>query len=254
MDKMFDTESICVMLREKDRYGFANEKVQLLNGKYNFHLKTYLASGRYDILHFHAMDRFLQFYRNRVDNEKTKIIMHYHGTAIRNQWAERRGFWENCDGILVSTKDLLHGSPLKAVHVPNVIDEELCRLNSFRGKHPNSALHVSRFAPDNAIKYAVDRGLNLVIMDREKTPMNHIDFIKYLSGFEYYIDVKTDTATKSYLLPELSLTGYEALMCGCKVIQWNGEVLEGFPEENLAVNVIPDLYEFYLGCARAEWK
>ena len=131
MDNRFDTESICVMLREKDRYGFANEKVQLLNGKYNFHLKTFLSARGYDILHFHAMDRYIPLYRKF--NQDKVIIMHYHGTAIRDQWAERRGFWENCDGILVSTMDLLLGAPPDVVHVPNVIDEKLCRLNSLRG-------------------------------------------------------------------------------------------------------------------------
>lgn len=246
MDMQFDIQSDCIMSKPVDRLGFANEKVHLIgDGRLGFHLRSFLAAREYDILHFHAMDRYLPLYR--MFNQDKRIIMHYHGSNIRGRWVEREKFWKYADQILVSTKDLLEGSPPEVIHLPNVINEELCRMNSFRDKKKGLGLHCDERGSEIAKQYAEDYRIRLEIHNRKRTPMKHIEFIKHLSSFEYYIDVKKDKATESYHLPELSLTGYEALMCKCKVIQFNGRLLSRFPEENLAVNVTKKLFNIYEG-------
>ena len=37
----------------------------------------------------------------------------------------------------------------------------------------------------------------------------------------------------------------EALACGCKVMNWKGEIIEGLPEEHKVENVVDRLLEIY---------
>jgi hypothetical protein len=68
-----------------------------------------------------------------------------------------------------------------------------------------------------------------------------------LSRYEYYIDCRFSTAGTTYgeALPILSKTAFEALACGCKVIRWDGQVVEGLPEAHRPENVVKGLLMMY---------
>ena len=68
-----------------------------------------------------------------------------------------------------------------------------------------------------------------------------------LSSYEYYIDIKRSVSPGALgeLVQTLSKTGLEALACGCKVIQWDGDVIVGLPDEHHPKTVVNKLWELY---------
>jgi glycosyltransferase involved in cell wall biosynthesis len=226
--------------------------------------KAIYEARKYDILHIHCGINWLKYYKLFYPNKHR--VLHLHGTKIRGKWNDYD--LSDADMILVSTPDLLEGSPKRALYLPNPVDEELINhINELdQPKIKGAAFHVNRFALDKAEEYAQERGLKLTVFNRDRTPLPHKEFLKEMakyeyyinvertgflneiSKFEYYIDVKRDYPTYAYediILEALSLTGLEALALGCKVINWNNEVLEGLPNIHRSINVANKLNMYY---------
>lgn len=207
-------------------------------GPLRFHLMTFIKSLKYNILHFHALDRWLGFYKAIFPDKL--LIIHYHGSHIRGKWEERRGHWRHADHIIVSTPDLLEGAPERAEYIPNMMN--VGQVHETRIM--DSAFHVKYGAVDLASELAEERGLGLMVWDRDETPLRHSLFLKYLARHEFYIDIRR---VDGEILRNLSLTALEALALGSKVINWEGQVIEELPEIYEATTIAERFIAIYLG-------
>ena len=72
--------------------------------------------------------------------------------------------------------------------------------------------------------------------------MFHIDFIKQLSLYEHYIDVKRHDGE---VLRAYSLTGIEALYLGVKVINWENKLKSKLPNAFLPYNIAKKIIRVY---------
>jgi len=266
LDRHYDYESVAIARASHDPFLHAKDKALVWNhGAKVWLARCVLKARNYDIIHIHSGIHWIPIFRKA--NKTAKIVIHLHGTKIRGRWDEYD--LSNADMILVSTKDLLDGSPEETLWLPNPVDEEGIALvnESMEGfeKIPG-AFHVDRYAVDKAQEYADDYGLELTVFNRDETPLPHKSFLalmgqyeyfinverpKFLHGLaqhEYYIDVKRDFPGYPHadkVIPAFSLTGLEALALGCKVIDWNGVVHEGLPEHHRSEKVAEMLNGFY---------
>lgn len=248
MDRLWGHDSFCVMREAHDPYKLANEKVKLFRlGTRLFIAKSLLASREADIVHIHSGFAWLRFFKELYPNKK--YIIQLHGTDIRDKWDEidLAGF----DRILVSTPDLLEGSPEGTIHLPRVIDWEL--IHSIQNEEldlkwnykTGEAFHWDYGALDVAQYFASKFKLHLVIHPRNASKFSHKAFLRRLKLFEVYIDVKRGKG--NYLLEALSLTGLESLALGLRVINYRGEYVDGFPELNETDKVCSKLNDVYQG-------
>lgn len=75
-------------------------------------------------------------------------------------------------------------------------------------------------------------------------PIPHRKMPMLLNQYEYFID--------HCHVPALSKTGLEALACGCKVVRWDGKIIQGLPLEHRPENVIEKLKKIYLEVLNCE--
>jgi hypothetical protein len=171
------------------------------------------------------------------------VVLLYVGTDIRRRWEERSQYWQKADLCLVSTSSLLDGAPNGVAWLPNPVDTDFFYPRAAERKLGH-AFHISYGADSLAQQYAAENGLKLTIHNRQTHPIPYTEIGEVLSSYEYYIDVKT-LPKWEYLGPGLSKTGLEALACGCKVIRWDGKIVEGLPAEHHPENVVTKLWNFY---------
>jgi hypothetical protein len=174
-----------------------------------------------------------------------KLILHYHGTRIRGKWARKRKFWRWADHLLVSTPDLLDGAPDGTLYLPNLVDWDVIDELNSRLILKRDALTVSRWADREAHEIARAHSLNLFVHDRLVSPLDHGTFLKLMSGFTHYIDIKRDFGKDGEILHAHSLTGLEARALGLTVLNWFGDVAEIDIEKHRPENVIPILEKLY---------
>lgn len=267
LDRHYDYESIAVARASHDPFLHARDKAIVWKHGAKVWLARCLWKARnYDIIHIHSGIQWIPIFKQAYKDSK-KIVIHLHGTKVRGRWDEYD--LSMADMILVSTKDLLDGAPDEALWLPNPVDEEAIEIVKNSISHwPRipGAFHVDRFAVDKAQEYADKYGLELVVFDREKTPLEHKSFLEKMGRHEYfinverprflqkiaehdfYVDVKRDFPGYPHedkIIPAFSLTGLEALALGCKVIDWNGFIHEDLPDEHRSENVAKLLNEFY---------
>ena len=241
--KYYGIESDVTTMKSHDPYELTTVGNAYDYGYKRYRLTNFIRSYEgWDIFHIHDLDSYLLQFKF-MHPWKPKII-HYHGTRIREHWNDRKNLWKNADRILVSTPDLLNGAPLDATYIPNTYDDSLFNPEINKNKIPK-ALHVSYFADDIAQEYADNQNLELVIYDRNKNPLSHNKFAELINTYAYYIDVKRDVETKSYILKNTSITGLEALAACATVIDWKGDLNKGIPSENKPVNVARKIMEIY---------
>jgi len=198
----------------------------------------------FDVVHLHEFDRFIYGIRKRYPEKP--IVIHYHGTDIRGRWNRKRKRWDIADVVLVSAPNLLEGAPEKAKYLPNPIDPNFFYPSPKPHEvDSNSALTFSHGAVDVAEELAEKYGLKLHIHHRDK---KFIEMPHLLRQFSWYIDVKRSRG--GVLLCRRggsgSMTGLEALACGLKVINSDGEIREGLPSQHWAENVVKILHPIYM--------
>lgn len=237
MDKTFNTESLVVMRKAFDRFGVTTYGQTWNCGPKIFTIKCLWLARKFDVIHVHDFDKIVPWLKRLYHNKP--IILHYHGTRIRNRWKEREQFWSKADAILVSTPDLLKDAPKHAIFIPNPVDTDLFTLKNHRPK--NTALYIVKHQEGEDLKWplniAENLNLRVHIHDRVTNPIPHLKLPQFLNDFEYYID-------RNYV-PSLSKTALEALACGLKVIDYNRELVRELPEQHEPQNVTPQLYKLY---------
>lgn len=247
LDRHYDYESIAIARVSHDPFGLATEKTIVWDNRAIIWLmRSVLKARNYDIIHLHSGIQWLPYYRMFYPGKK--IVLHLHGTKIRGRWGDVD--LSKADMVLVSTKDLLEGSPEDTLWLPNPVNEDLIsKIKELKIKKSEGwAFHVDRFASVEAVEYAQENKLQIVVRNRDKIHQYHESFLKAMSNFEYYIDVKRGFPghkEEGNILEAMSLTGLEALALGCKVIDWKGEVHEGLPPEHRSENVAELLHHFY---------
>jgi len=243
MDRLFSTESLVVMRKAFDPFGFTTCGQLWDCGAKMFVLKSMLKARKFDVIHVHSVDRIVPYLKLVYPHEL--VVLHYHGDEIRDKWTQRQQYWAKADVLVCATLSLFgSGTPSRAVLLTNPVDTETFCPGEEKPS-PGTALHFPRNADDLAIEYAKEHGLELTIYDgKTQGIIPYVRLPEVLRRYEYYIDVKRNYAG-TLLKGGMSKTGLEALACGLKVIKWDGSQVQGLPAENRPENVARQVYALY---------
>ena len=243
MDRFHGTESVVFDRKtfnhfQHETYGISYEGSAVL-----YQLRCLLMPFQFDVVHIHSLDRLLPLMR--VLHPKKPIVLHYHGTKIRGKWGSRKDKWKHANRIIVSTDDLLEGAPDGVEYIPNMVDMD--KIPKVESKiHKAFFCNVeSGWANDLAMDLAKKYGLELDIHERDTDPLPHEEFLLKMANYEYVIDVRRNSEDKEKVLQSLGLSSLEALASGSKVIDWNGNLIEDFPEEHSPRHVAKRIYDIY---------
>jgi len=240
--KILGWETWVITRSKYDPYNLTYYGTKVKDPNYIFYIRVLLIARRYDLIHLHSFDKIIPLMKKIYPNKP--IVMHYHGSEIRNKWESKKRYWSKADVVLISTRDLLNNAPNDVIYLPNPVDLEVFKPMSNLTKNMNAAIYV--YDPLNpalskditwAKEIAKRYKLNLKIHNRRKTPINHLNMPLFLNKFEYFIDRKS--------IPSLSKTGLEALACGLKVIRWDNNVITRLPSDHKPKYVIEKLYDIY---------
>ena len=239
MDSRHGTESDVVITEKWDNLGLNDYKTIKMKSKPLFGLKSLIMASKYDLVHVHYHSIFipcLKFLYNKP------VIIHFHGSDVRENWGARLGRIKRADAIFVSTKDLLQGAPLKALWIPNPVDTVKFTPMSW-SPNKRSAFTFSYDADEEAQRIADYHDLELDII---KEKISHGQVPKLMSKYRFYIEVKRDF--KGRLLYDgsiLSKSGLEALAMGLKVVSRNMSLREGLPEIHRPEKVADRVFNLY---------
>jgi len=198
----------------------------------------------FDVIHLHELGSFI--HKIKKYYPRKPVVLHYHGTDIRGRWNIRRRCWSKANMILVSTLNLLEGAPEEARCLPNPVDTDLFYPSpNSHEVNPNSALTFRHGAVDIAEELAEKHGLELHIHYRNK---RFLEMPHLLRRFNWYIDTKRNNvgALLCRSGDSGSMTGLEALACGLKVINSDGEIRDKLPPQHRAENAVRTLHSIYV--------
>jgi len=223
-DRQFGTSSTVITRRAADRVGLTTYGTAYPDGAALFFARALLMARSADLVHVHSLDRVVPWLKGLYSKP---VVMHYHGTDIEGRWREKEARWRKAEYIAVSTPNLLEGAPPNAVFVPNPVDTDLFRPLQGR-REPNSAVSFRYGMDAEAEAIAKKHGLNLELLDRWSVRYEQMP--QTLSGYAYYIDMRKPPG--HMMAHSVGKAALEALACGCKVIDWDGRIIEGFPAEH----------------------
>jgi glycosyltransferase involved in cell wall biosynthesis len=236
-DREFGTSSTVITRRAADRVGLTTYGTAYPDGAARFLLRALWMARQADIVHVHSLDRVVPWVKRLYSKP---VVMHYHGTDIEGRWKEKEERWKRADCVAVSTPNLLEGAPHNAVHVPNPIDTDLFRPGTGT-RDPKSAVSFRYGMDSEAEAMAKKLGLSLVWLDRWAVPYDRMPGT--LSKYAYYIDMRRPP--EHVVARSVGKAALEALGCGCKVVDWQGRVIEGLPPENDASSVAARWHGIY---------
>jgi len=239
MDFRHDTHSDVIITEKWDKLGLNTYNTTRIKSKPMFGLRGLAMARKYDLIHVHYHSIFIPFLKFLYDKP---VIMHFHGSDVRENWGARLPRIKKADRILVSTKDLLTGAPVGTLWLPNPVDT--MKFKPVSGTPPrDSALTFSYGADKEAQAIADHYNLELDII---KEPIHHNLIPQIMADNEYYIEVKRDFRDRLlYDGSTLSKAGLEALAMGLKVISKDLSIREGLPEIHRPENVADSLFGLY---------
>lgn len=161
-----------------------------------------------DIVHIHMKDQLIPVIQRFF--KRKPIVMHYHGSDIRERWEERRSLWARADRVLVSTPDLLKDAPPGVEWFPNPVDTDLFHPG---GEPGYGACYMEYRATDLAEKLAAENGLALTVYQKGIPWRTMPDVLR---RHEALISVRRDHLGRVLLW---SMSELEALACGLRVIR-----------------------------------
>jgi hypothetical protein len=196
----------------------------------------------YEIIHIHDLFQMIPRIKKKYNNKK--IVLHYHGSKLRNTSHEKR---ENCekqaDLILVSTPDLTHFVDGK--YLPNPVDTEL--FSQRKILHNGKALSLMTKSETSETVEKLLKSRKIVLeyetISRERKPIQYKEMPKFLSNYEYYIDLKFDESGNNRKF--FSMTGLQALSLGMKILDYNFKIVKNLPDIHKPENVIKQLEKKY---------
>jgi hypothetical protein len=196
----------------------------------------------FDILHVHDLFEFLPILKKKFPEKK--IILHYHGTKLRTTPKQKRMVFEkNADRILVSTPDLI--SFVDGIYLPNPIDIEHFSFREIDSNNLALGFTTSRENRElfNKILSEHKIKVDLQSVNRGENPIMYESMPKFLSKFEYYLDIKW--IYENSPAPALSMTGLQALSLGLKVINYEYKIISSLPQIHHPEKVTNQLKEIY---------
>ena len=216
---------------------------------------------RPDIVHIHGMLSIVRWVR--YGYKKVPIVMHFHGTDIRDVWDVRMPALRklNINAYVLASEDLLRGAPKENVYfIPNPVDEDLFTRTVEENNNKALFIRINKYqdlAEERAKKYAKDElRMELDILDRETSSIPYIELRDYLQQYAAYLDFKIDgmfggSAEEVYESREnpyvtcLSLTAYQALALGLFAVDYNDEVHTELPVERTPAHAADILEKVY---------
>ncbi len=239
MDRLTGTESKVLVRRKFDKFGYNAQS--RADGPYVFTARAILEARKHDIVQVHNWDRVVPLLGRFSSAPR---VLTYHNFNIANEWTARERYWSRTDARVIATPGLSE-KVRGAIFIADPVDTEA--FYDKREHQKGTALHTEYGATGEAEALAKDRGLEFTVLRRDKEPVPHSEMPAILNRFEYYIDVKRSPSISPDVIPATSKTCLEALACGCKVIRWDGRVLEGVPDENRPENVARRYFDLYSG-------
>jgi len=237
MDRQFGTQSTVLVRKSADRFGF--NAMPMDDGAYRFALRSIRSARKNDVVQVHSWDRIVPWMK-RLGGRPVSLT--YHNFNIAKEWKAREGRWSKADAAVIATPEIWRGLE-SARFIADPVDTELFHDE---GNHvPGTALYTDYWAAEEAEHAASERGLKLTTLQRETNPVLHSEMPTLLNKYEYYIDIKRAPTISPDVIPAGSKTRLEALACGCKVVTWDGTVLEGLPDENRPENVAKAYHDLY---------
>ncbi len=195
----------------------------------------------YDIIHIHDLIRLVPLVKKQFPNKK--IILHYHGSILRNTPKEKRKEAESkADKILLSTPDLTNY--VEGIYLPNPVDTEhfSTRKIPVNNKALSLMTHNETKEILKKILKASGKSFEFEAISRQEKPVKYENMPNFLSNYEYLVDVKY---INNEIVLAYSLLGLQALAVGLKVINHNLEVVKSLPEENRPEIVIKRIMSLY---------
>lgn len=196
-------------------------------------------SNNYDVFHFHYYS-ILPF---GVDIpiwkiQKKKVIIHHHGSDIRNK-GEPRMYEKFADKIIVSTPDLLKWSP-NAVWVPNPISIEDFSYVGNENKDRSEEINIVH-APSNRAKKGTEyviKAINKLKNEGYKINLMLIEHMPYNKAIEYY--KKADIVIDQLLIGWYGMFAMECMAFGKPVCSYIRDDLESCMPFNPIINTSPE--------------
>ncbi|VVB95969.1 Uncharacterised protein [uncultured archaeon] len=195
-------------------------------------------SNKYDVFHFHYSS-ILPF---GVDIpiwkiQKKKVIIHHHGSDIRNK-EELRMYKKFADKIIVSTPDLLKWSP-DAIWVPNPISIEDFSYVGNENKDKSEEINIVH-APSNRAKKGTEHVIKAI--ERLKSEGYKINFMliehmPYNKAIEFY--KKADIVIDQLLIGWYGMFAMECMAFGKPVCSYISDNLESYMPFNPIINTSP---------------
>ena len=238
-DRECGTSSRVITRRAADRVGLTSYGTAYPDGPSRFFARALWLARDADLVHVHSLDRMVPWLKRLYSKP---LVLHYHGTDIQGRWQEKERRWRRADYLAVSTPNLLEGAPPRATFVPNPVDTDIFRPLP-GSRDPKSALSFRYGMDAEAEEMAGKLGLNLVWLERWS--VKHQQMPETLSKYAYYVDMRKPP--EHQVAHSIGKAALEALACGCKVVDWQGNVIEGLPREHDPKAVAASWNDVYLG-------
>ena len=282
--RIYGRESKVLSYNKIDKFGifkYYKEYVDIVD-RDNF-IKYCISEAKdADFIHIHSKEELVIKMRKTFGNSK-KIILHYHGTDIRNRVTPTVSFLQNikiksklfeakgryrlrliqmgyykslqklrvesqklADEILVSTSDLLSLLP-NAKYLPNPVDvEHFSKANVSENRSDNNALTIKTETGniEQTLQYCKENNINLKIDVFDRTKTPLLHS-EIPNLLKKYETYVDIKIVNNELLESLSKTGLEALACGLKVLNYKLEYLDKLPEMHNPTNVVDQLENIY---------
>lgn len=206
-------------------------------------LKIALKEARnYDIIHIHDLFKVVPQIRKKYPDKK--IMLHYHGSILRNNPSNIRFEAESCSNqVLVSTPDLTKF--VNAIYIQNPVDTEHFTPREINKNNKALSIMTKLENKETLKKLLKENGisLNLEAISREKKGIMYPELPTFLSNYEYLVDLKLIYDDKPMLA--YGMLGLQALSVGLKVINYEYKITQGLPKEHKPERVTKRLLKIY---------
>jgi hypothetical protein len=238
-------ETLIIKRKGFDKFGifsyYKGKEIKSFLGNQFLRSAEKLASN-YDIIHIHDLMELVPRIKKKFD--KKKVVLHYHGSRLRNTSQEERKDYEKyADLILVSTPDLK--DYVDGEYLPNPVDTKLFSYREVTHNEKALSLMTESETPEIIEKLLKKQKIDLKYetISRKEKPIQYEEMPKFLSNYEYYIDLKFDKFGNNRKF--FSMTGLQALSIGIKVLDYNFKIVKNLPDIHKPENVVKELENKY---------
>ena len=240
--KLYGGHAEVIARKDFDKFGFTEYYggTTYGGGAFIFYVRALLRSRKFDVIQIHSLDRLVPQLRTLYGSKS--IVLQYHGHDILNRWREKRKRWEKADFISYSTPDMASPEmPERARYIRDMVDTDIFKPADVE-RVPGTAFTFSYNMDSEAEELAKKMGLALTIAKRFSIPMGEMP--RVFSRYEYFFDLRKRTGQQEPI-ECLGTAAFQALACGCKAVDWNGDVHSGFPKGHDPESVMSVWMEIY---------